>query len=213
MEATVVTLGYYDAKDILEWIEYIVEFDPHAEIILHGISMGAATILILSDSTLILGNTKLIIADSSYTTAMEYVRNKLKGIPVIPELMSWFTDKIAGYSLMDASPLEHVKSSRISILFIHGKKDKTVPVEQVYSLYNAAGRSRSYISAKMPVTVKPDLLIRYDTWIKLFLSFKRTVKLIREELIDNGYEIVQNSCVFCDMCSPLCIVYFCISFK
>lgn len=132
-------MGYYDASDILDWTSYIEEVDPQAEIILHGISMGAAALMILSDNTLVPENVKTIIADSSYTSAMDYVRHKLKIIPVIPELMSWFADKLYGFSLKEASPLDHVGHSGIPILFIHGKNDTTVPVENAYRLYEAAG--------------------------------------------------------------------------
>ena len=100
--------------------------------------MGAAALLILSDSTLLPENIKVIIADSGYTSALDYVRNKLKNIGVIPELMSWFVERLYGYSLKEASSIEHVKQSRIPILFIHGEKDSTVPVENAYSLYDAA---------------------------------------------------------------------------
>lgn len=137
-------MGYYDASDILNWIRYIAELDPYAEIILHGISMGAAALMILSDSTLLPENVKVIVADSSYTSALDYVCFKLKKITgvrwrIIPGLMSWFTDRLYGYSLKEASPLDHVGRSRVPILFIHGKKDVTVPVEDAYSLYEAAG--------------------------------------------------------------------------
>ena len=130
-------MGYYDASDILEWTSYITELDPQAEIILHGISMGAAALMILSDNTQVPENVKVIIADSGYTSALDYVRYKLKNITVIPELMSWFADRFFGYSLKEAAPLEHVRQSRVPILFIHGKKDVTVPVEHAYSLYEA----------------------------------------------------------------------------
>lgn len=132
-------MGYYDASDVLEWISYIQKQDPQAEIILHGISMGAAALMILSDNTLIPENVKVIVADSGYTSAKDYVNIKLKNIGIITELMSWFTDIKAGYSLKEASPLEHVKQSRVPILFIHGKKDSTVPVKDAYRLYEAAG--------------------------------------------------------------------------
>lgn len=136
-------MGYYDASDILKWISYIVEIDPYAEITLHGISMGAAALMILSDSTLLPKNVKVIIEDSGYASALDYVCYKLKSITgvrlrIIPELMSWFTEGFYGYSLKEADPFEHVKYSRIPILFIHGKKDMTVPVEQAYTLYEAA---------------------------------------------------------------------------
>lgn len=137
-------MGYYEAIDILKWILYITEIDPDAEIVLHGISMGAAGLMILSDQTLLPENVKVIVEDSGYSSAMDYVLFKLKNttglrIRIIPEIMSWLTDRIAGYSLKEAAPLEHVVQSRVPILFIHGEKDSTVPVKDAYSLYEAAG--------------------------------------------------------------------------
>ena len=134
-----VGMGYYDASDILNWADYITELDPQAEIILHGVSMGAAALMILSDSAKLPQNVKAIVADSGYTSALDYVRVKLKNLPVIPEMMSWFADKLYGYSLKEASPADHVGHSRLPILFIHGQKDTTVPVEHAYVLYEAAG--------------------------------------------------------------------------
>ncbi len=131
-------MGYYDASDILKWTGYIAASDPQAEITLHGISMGAAALLILSDNILLPENVRVIIADSGYTSALDYVRTKLKNTAVIPELISWTAAILYGYSLKEASPLEHVGRSRIPILFIHGRKDVTVPVENAYSLYEAA---------------------------------------------------------------------------
>ena len=61
-------------------------------------------------------------------------------------MMSWFAERLYGYSLKEAAPLEHVGQSRVPILFFHGKKDKTVPAEEAYSLYEAAaGAKESYI--------------------------------------------------------------------
>ena len=136
-------MGYYDASDILKWIGYVAELDPYAEITLHGISMGAAALMILSDNALLPENVNVIVADSGYTSALDYVCVRLKNITgikvrIIPELMSWFADRLYGYSLKEAAPLEHVGQSRVPILFVHGKKDGTVPVEAAYSLYEAA---------------------------------------------------------------------------
>ena len=36
-------MGWLDRKDVLRWIDYIIQRDPDAEIVIHGISMGAAT--------------------------------------------------------------------------------------------------------------------------------------------------------------------------
>ena len=136
-------MGYHEASDVLEWIGYITDRDPYAEITLHGISMGAAALMILSDSRMLPENVKVIVADSGYTSALDYVSFKLKErtgirLRIIPELMCWFADRLYGYSLKDAAPIEHVGKSRVPILFVHGKKDRTVSVENAYCLYESA---------------------------------------------------------------------------
>ena len=49
-----VTLGHDESRDIHLWAEKIVEQDPQAKIVLHGVSMGAATVMLAaagSDAT------------------------------------------------------------------------------------------------------------------------------------------------------------------
>ena len=36
-------MGWLDREDILRWIDFILADDPQAKIVIHGISMGAAT--------------------------------------------------------------------------------------------------------------------------------------------------------------------------
>jgi len=39
------TMGWLERKDIIHWINYIINKDSEAKIILHGVSMGAATVM------------------------------------------------------------------------------------------------------------------------------------------------------------------------
>lgn len=41
-QGSFIGMGYLDQFDIFEWINYIVSIDDNAEILLHGVSMGAA---------------------------------------------------------------------------------------------------------------------------------------------------------------------------
>ena len=36
-------MGWLDRKDVLQWIDWVLAQDSEAEIVLHGVSMGAAT--------------------------------------------------------------------------------------------------------------------------------------------------------------------------
>ena len=42
-EGDYVGMGWLDREDILRWIDFILADDPQAKIVIHGISMGAAT--------------------------------------------------------------------------------------------------------------------------------------------------------------------------
>ena len=145
-------MGYLDQFDILCWIRYILEKDPDAEIVLHGVSMGASALMMLSGQEGLPENIKVIIADSGYTSASDYLTWKLKQrfhlppFPVIP--IANISFKIAaGYYMNDASAIESIKKSSIPTLIIHGQDDQTVPVEDACRLYEAAAcRKDLYIA-------------------------------------------------------------------
>lgn len=142
-EGNYIGMGYLDQYDVMSWIHYILEKDPEAEIVLHGVSMGASTLMMLSGQENIPDNVKAIIEDCGYTSARDYLTWKLKqrfhlpAFPIIPIANEAFK-LTAGYYMNDASALEGVKNSKIPILFIHGTEDQTVPVEEVYKLYEKA---------------------------------------------------------------------------
>ena len=147
-------MGYLDQFDILCWIRYILKKDPDAEIVLHGVSMGASALMMLSGQKGLPESIKVIIADSGYTSASDYLSWKLKQrfhlppFPVIP--ITNISFKIAaGYYMKDASAIEAIKKNNIPILIIHGEDDQTVPVEDAYRLFDAAsGRKDLFIVAK-----------------------------------------------------------------
>ena len=136
-------MGYLDQFDILCWIRYILEKDPDAEIVLHGVSMGASALIMLSGQGGLPKNIKAIIADSGYTSASDYLTWKLKqrfhlpSFPIIP--IANISFKIAaGYYMNDASAIEGIRKSSIPTLIIHGEKDQTVPVVDAYRLFEAS---------------------------------------------------------------------------
>ena len=81
-EIKYVTMGHREGKDLLSWIDFIVNSDSEANIIVFGESMGAATVLYGLD----FGypkNVKCIIADCGYTnipTQYEFTSRSI-GIP------------------------------------------------------------------------------------------------------------------------------------
>ena len=84
-EGTYVGYGYHDRLDLIIWIDRVLGIDPDAVIILHGISMGAATVMMATGEKLP-SNIKACIEDAGFSTALEefaHVYSTLKQKPPI----------------------------------------------------------------------------------------------------------------------------------
>ncbi|MYL42889.1 alpha/beta fold hydrolase [Virgibacillus massiliensis] len=132
--------GWHDRIDYLDWINRVIEEQGEdTEIILHGVSMGAATVLMASGEELP-DNVKAIVADSPYTSVydmFDYQMDRMFHLPAFPVLPSTsvITKMRAGYGLQEASALNQVKKSETPILYIHGNSDTFVPTRMSQELY------------------------------------------------------------------------------
>ena len=135
-------MGWLDKDDLQCWIKSITEQNEKAEIILHGSSMGAATVLMASGDKLP-SNVKAIIEDSGYTSVWDIFASEAKArfnLPTFPVLNMFqvVANARANYDIKEASALEQVNKSKTPILFIHGDADDFVPEYMCEELYNAA---------------------------------------------------------------------------
>ena len=165
-EGKYIGMGWEDRLDIIKWIEYILQDNTNAKIILHGLSMGAATVTMASGENLP-SNVKAIIADCGYTSALDQFTYKLKTVSSLPKSLvlnptSLIAKIRAGYNLKDASSIEQVKKSKTPILFIHGDEDDFVPYYMMDELYTAANCEKEKLTIKgakhaESLTVNPEL--------------------------------------------------------
>lgn len=133
-EGDYIGFGILDRYDCLAWIKYAEKhFESGKNIILYGVSMGAATILMASGFMQFPESVKAIIADCAFTSPYDVFAHILKRdyhLPPFP-IMN-ITDNLcrqkAGYGFSDYSTLTAMKVSRCPILFIHGMEDNFVPV-------------------------------------------------------------------------------------
>lgn len=142
--------GYDERLDLVAWINYIIRRDPEAEIVLHGVSMGAATVLLTTGGPL-QEHVKAAVADCAYTSAEDVMKHTLdrhvrkslnipSGMPfsVLFSALRKITLRRAGYDLRDAAPISAVPHSKVPTLFIHGVCDEIVPPSMMGKLYEAA---------------------------------------------------------------------------
>ena len=149
-EGDYIGFGWHDRLDYVQWINYVLAQNGNdTEIVLHGVSMGSATVLMTSGEELP-KQVKAVVADCGYTSAEDVLSYQLKRMYHLPsfpilQVTSLKTKIRAGYSFAEASALEQVKKTEIPILFIHGEDDTFVPVEMVYELYDAAGSDKELL--------------------------------------------------------------------
>ncbi len=135
------TMGYQDKYDLLGWIDYAVKADPDCEIVLHGESMGAATVMMTVGENLP-DNVKCAIEDCGYTSVWDEFSHQIVEmfhLPVFPFLdaAQLCIKRHVDLDFKAASSIEGLKKSKTPMLFIHGEADDFVPFEMVHRNYDA----------------------------------------------------------------------------
>lgn len=130
-EGTYIGMGLHDSQDILTWIDVIIQGNPEANIVLHGESMGAATVMITAGQETLPSNVFAVIEDCGYTDGYQMMAEQLDyryGLPEFPLLpvTNFFAEFRTDYDLKEASPLNYLQSATLPILFIHGDEDTYV---------------------------------------------------------------------------------------
>ncbi len=138
-EGEAIQMGWKDRLDVLHWMK---TFQADTMVV-HGVSMGAATTMMLSGETMPEGIKDVrFVEDCGYTSVWDEFANQLNeqfGLPPFPLMYS--TSLLCqlryGWNFSEASALEQVKKCPYPMLFIHGSTDTFVPTEMVYPLYEA----------------------------------------------------------------------------
>ena len=133
-----ITFGIRERYDGIRWIRFVRDrFGPETPVILAGISMGAATVLMMSALDLP-ANVVGILADAPYTSPEAIIRKVCHDFGVPPKLAMPFLRSGAklfgGFGLSDADAAEAVKQASVPILLIHGEDDRFVPCDMGRSI-------------------------------------------------------------------------------
>ena len=148
-EGDAIRMGWKDRLDVKEWMTAFLT----DTMVVHGVSMGAATTMMLSGEQMPAGIKELrFVEDCGYTSVWDEFAGQLKeefGLPTFPLMYS--TSLLCkwryGWSFGEASALRQVAKCPYPMLFIHGSKDTFVPTSMVHSLFEAkSGKKRLWIA-------------------------------------------------------------------
>lgn len=177
-QGKIIGYGWLDRRDYSQWLNQIIDTNGNnSDIIMYGMSMGAATVLSVSGESDLPSQVKAVIADSSYTSLLEETKHeagnmyKLPWFPLV-NITSGISKVRAGYFYGEASPLKQVAKSTRPTFFIHGSSDTFVPTKMVYSLYHALNAPKQLWIGKGSEHVQTfhDHPIEYRHKIQSFLN-------------------------------------------
>ena len=114
-EGEAVQMGWLDRLDVQQWIDTANElFGDSTRMVVHGISMGAATTMMVSGERLP-AYVKCFVEDCGYTSVWDEFSGELKnqfGLPTFPllDVTSWLCGLKYGWTFREASALEQVNA-------------------------------------------------------------------------------------------------------
>ncbi|WP_300954452.1 alpha/beta hydrolase, partial [uncultured Clostridium sp.] len=177
-EGNYIGMGWHERYDILDLANYIANTYNNSQIVLFGVSMGAATVMSASGEILP-KNVKSIIEDCGYTSTWNQFSYQLKSLFKLPSFPMMHIASIicklkSGYFISESSPIKQIKKSITPTLFIHGDKDDFVPFFMLDELYNsspvekekliindAAHAKASYVNPKLYWSTIENFLNKY----------------------------------------------------
>lgn len=134
-------MGWLDRLDVMRWMDVADSIFGGTQMVVHGISMGAATTMMVSGEEQ-RPFVRCFVEDCGYTSVWDEFEHELRGrfgLPAFPLLhvADWLCGVEHGWTFREASAVEQVKKCRLPMLFIHGAADDFVPTWMVYELFEA----------------------------------------------------------------------------
>ncbi len=152
-EGEYIGFGCLDRMDALGWIDWVLHrCGEDIQILLHGTSMGGATVLMTSGLKLP-SQVKGIVSDCGFTSAKEvftHVLHSMYHLPAFPmiQIASLVNKKKAGYGLNECNAAKEVQKAEVPILLIHGDADTFVPCDMCEKIYENCASEKKMLIVK-----------------------------------------------------------------
>ncbi len=136
------TMGAAEAADIALWTQEIARREPASKITLHGVSMGAATVM-LAAARDDCANLMAVVEDCGYSSAYNLFSQLVPVLTPYPASIMSAVDVmssiITGHAISEAAPGDAIGNATVPSMFIHGTADTLIAPSNAESLYAASG--------------------------------------------------------------------------
>lgn len=144
-----IQMGWFDRLTVMQWIDVANDIWGSDKMVVHGISMGGATTMMVSGEDLP-EYVRGFVDDCGYTSVWDQFRKELKGqfgLPPFPILYG--ADLVCklrfGWGFKEASSVKQLAKCTRPMLFIHGDTDDYVLTENIYKNYEAKTQGEKYM--------------------------------------------------------------------
>ncbi len=182
-EGKIIGFAWKDRRDCITWINSIIErFGKDSEILLHGISMGSATVMNASGEPDLPQQVKGIVSDCGYSSAWEEFTNVLHTsfhLHTFPTLYfaNFINMLVCGYSFKQNNSAEQVKKAKVPFMFIHGGADDFVPTAMVYKVYEACASEQKELHVYEGAAHVESFYLNQEEYLKNLKAFIEKIGL------------------------------------
>lgn len=133
-EGKIICMGLKEKRDCADWARYIeARLGSEMPIVLHGTSMGSATVFMAAGEKLP-KNVRGLVADCGFTSPWDEYVHLLKTrlhLPACPLIQSvnLMSRLVAGLDFRGCPGEDALRGSKLPLLLIHGEEDRFVPPE------------------------------------------------------------------------------------
>ena len=139
-EGEYLTFGIRESEDLALWVDMIAKRIPDGNIVLHGTSLGGATVLLASSMDL--PNVKCIVEDCGFKSIQwEFECMAKLFAHFVPRLTLKAAERVTkrklGFDFSTVSPIHSVANAKYPVMFVHGKADTFIPytaAEEMFAL-------------------------------------------------------------------------------
>ncbi|MBR4788173.1 MAG: alpha/beta hydrolase [Bacteroidales bacterium] len=136
-----IQMGWNDRLDVEKWIEVAHNVFHDDFMVLHGVSMGAATVMMASGDPLP-EYVRGFVEDCGYASVIKQFNNNRKQSfwfipPDVLQSASLVTKREHGWGFWEASSVKQLAKCDRPMLFIHGDADDFVPFKHLQINYDA----------------------------------------------------------------------------
>lgn len=169
-EGNFTSFGYYEKYDLKKWINFALRnYGTDSNILIHGVSMGAATTMMVTGLDIPKDKVKFMLLDSGFSKLGKTLTNpkRSKGLRMFLIGLNVVTYVKHRFLLANVNPIKQMKKNTIPFLIVQGDEDTAVTVSMAKKLYESSPTIKKDIliieGSKHALGFRDDYKLCYDT--------------------------------------------------